>query len=129
MIRVGYLFPFYSINLDSNFAWFPMNWSTGKQRTTVSTVGYGWWANREASQIQEHCQGSRNSWISQNCMKITLFALIWVILSLSLTVSFAKSKNLQREGMLLFVPNDPKSDSKLKVLTQNIKSIVCTFSH
>ncbi|ANM59715.1 BSD domain (BTF2-like transcription factors, Synapse-associated proteins and DOS2-like proteins) [Arabidopsis thaliana] len=27
-----------------------------------------------------------------------------------------------REGMLLFVPNDPKSDSKLKVLTQNIKS-------
>ncbi|AAF79503.1 F20N2.15 [Arabidopsis thaliana] len=28
-----------------------------------------------------------------------------------------------REGMLLFVPNDPKSDSKLKVLTQNIKSI------
>ncbi|KAJ0242803.1 BSD domain-containing protein [Hirschfeldia incana] len=27
-----------------------------------------------------------------------------------------------REGMLQFVPNDPKSDSKLKVLTPNIKS-------
>ncbi|CAN7122903.1 unnamed protein product [Brassica rapa subsp. narinosa] len=27
-----------------------------------------------------------------------------------------------REGMLLFVPNDPTSDSKLKVLTPNIKS-------
>ncbi|KAF2560217.1 hypothetical protein F2Q70_00015728 [Brassica cretica] len=27
-----------------------------------------------------------------------------------------------REGMLLFVPNDPNSDSKLKVLTPNIKS-------
>lgn len=46
-----------------------LNWPNLPRFRSLCALNGGW-ASGEASQIQELCEGSRNSWISQNSMII-----------------------------------------------------------